>query len=103
MRAEARWKLVLDRDFEIAWDYLTPGYRETTKRFDYARDRAGRPFQFLSADVVSEECQEDLCKIKVLVTYRAIAAPAGMGKMVLSRELEETWIQVDGTWWMVEN
>lgn len=103
MRADARWKLVLARDYETAWDYLSPGFRETTQRFDYARDRSSRPFRFLSAEVISEECEEDICKIKVLVSYRAIAAPAGMGKMNLSRELEETWIRVDGTWWMVEN
>ena len=103
MRADARWRLVLARDYETAWEYLSPGFRETTQRFDYARDRSARPFSFLSAEVISEECEEDICKIKVLVGYRAIAAPAGMGRMNLSRELEETWIRVDGTWWMVEN
>ena len=103
MRSEARWKLVLDRNYEEAWDYLTPGFRETTNRYDYARDRTGRPFRYLGAAVMSEECQEDICKIKVLVRYRAIAAPSGMSKMTLSREIEETWIRVDGSWWLVEN
>ena len=102
-RAQARWDLVLARDFEAAWEYLTPGYRQTTNRFDYARDMAGRPLRLLSAEVVGTECEEDLCKINVLVGYRAVGAPAGMGQMRLSREIEETWIWLDGAWWFVQN
>lgn len=102
-RAAARWELVLARDFEAAWEYMTPGFRQTTNRFDYARDMAGRPLRWLSAEVSGKECEEDLCKIKILVGYQAIGAPAGMGQMRLSREIEETWIRLDGAWWFVQN
>ncbi len=102
-RAQARWDLVLARDFEAAWEYLTPGFRQTTNRFDYARDMAGRPLRWLSAEVVGRDCEEDLCKINVLVGYQAVGAPAGMGQMRLSREIEETWIRLDGAWWFVQN
>jgi len=102
-RAQSRWDLILERDFEAAWEYLTPGFRETTNRFDYARDMSGRPLSWLSAEVLGQQCEEDLCKIKVLVGYRAIGAPAGMGQMRLSREIEETWIRLDGAWWFVQN
>lgn len=102
-RAAARWELVLARDFEAAWEYMTPGFRQTTNRFDYARDMAGRPLRWLSAEVAGKECEEDLCKIKILVGYQAIGAPAGMGQMRLSREIEETWIRLDGAWWFVQN
>ncbi len=102
-RAQARWDLLLERDFEAAWEYMTPGYRETTNRYDYARDMAGRPLRWLSAEVVAKDCQEDLCKISILVGYRAVGAPAGMGQMRLSREIEETWIRLDGAWWFVQN
>lgn len=102
-RAQARWDLVLERDFEAAWEYMTPGFRETTNRFDYARDMSGRPLRWLSAEVVSKDCEEDLCKIKILVGYQAVGAPAGMGQMRLSREIEETWIRLDGAWWFVQN
>ena len=102
-RAQARWDLVLARDFEAAWEYLTPGFRQTTNRYDYARDMAGRPLRWLSAEVVAQDCEEDLCKINVLVGYQAIGAPAGMGQMRLSREIEETWIRLDGAWWFVQN
>jgi len=102
-RAQARWDLVLARDFEAAWEYLTPGFRQTTNRYDYARDMAGRPLRWLSAEVVAKECEEDLCKINVLVGYQAVGAPAGMGRMRLSREIEETWIRLDGAWWFVQN
>lgn len=102
-RAQERWELILARDFEAAWEYLTPGFRQTTNRFDYARDMTGRPLRWLSAEVVSKQCEEDLCKINILVGYQAIGAPAGMGQMRLSREIEETWIRLDGAWWFVQN
>jgi hypothetical protein len=102
-RAQARWDLLLERDFEGAWAYMTPGFRETTPAFDYAVDAARRPVRWLSAAVSGKECEEDVCKISVLVEYRAPGAPSGMSEIQLSRTIEETWIRLDGQWWFVQN
>jgi len=102
-RAQARWDLLLERDFEGAWAYMTPGFRETTNQYDYARDMAGRPVRWLSATVSGKNCEEDVCKINVLVEYRAVGAPSGMGQMRLSRTITETWIRLDDAWWFVQN
>lgn len=102
-RAQARWDLLMERDFEGAWAYMTPGFRETTNQYDYARDMAGRPIRWLSATVSGKNCEEDVCKISVLVEYRAVGAPSGMGQMRLSRTINETWIRLDDEWWFVQN
>ena len=102
-RAQARWDLLLERDFEGAWAYMTPGFRETTNQYDYARDMAGRPIRWLSATVSGKNCEEDICNISILVEYRAVGAPSGMGQMRLSRTISETWIRLDGAWWFVQN
>ena len=102
-RAQARWDLLLERDFEGAWAYMSPGYRETTPASDFALETANRPVRWLSATVSGKDCEEDVCKISVLVEYRAPGAPSGMSDIRLSRTIEETWIRLDGAWWFVQN
>jgi len=41
-RAVERWDLLIARKADKAWDYLTPGYRETKPRQAYAEEMNGR-------------------------------------------------------------
>lgn len=102
-RVMARWALLLERDFEAVWDYHTPGFRQTTPRFDFARDMARRPLQWRAAELHSVECDDDRCDVRVRVTYRPVGAPGPIGRMEMDRTIDEVWIRVADNWWFAGN
>ncbi len=102
-RAQARWNHLVTREFDAAWEYYSPGFRETTSVRDFDRDMHRRTVRWLEADVRSADCEGDRCTVSVAVTFQAIAAPAGQRRMRVTSNLDETWIRLDGQWWFVQN
>jgi len=102
-RIMARWALILERDFEAEWDFHTPGFRQTTPRFDYARDMSRRPVRWLDAELRSVDCDGDRCEARVRVTYRPLGAPGPISRMEMDRTIEEVWIRVADNWWFAGN
>ena len=102
-RVAERWALLLERDFEHAWDYYTPGFRQMNPRFDFGRDMAARPVRWLAAELESLECEGDRCDVAVRVTYRAPAAPGPLSRIEMDRVIDEVWIRVDDNWWFASN
>ena len=99
--AQQRWGLLLERDFEAAWDFKSPGFREMTFRQDYAMEMARRPVRWLTAEVSAVECEPEVCVVTIEGTYQAPGARHGLNRMELPRVTEERWIRVDGQWWHV--
>ena len=102
-RVMERWERLLDRDFELAWEYYTPGFRQTNPRFDFGRDMAARPVRWLAAELESVECEGDRCDVGVMVTYRAPGAPGPLSEIEMDRVVDEVWIRVDDDWWFSGN
>ncbi len=96
-RAIERWQLLIKRDFSAAYQYLSPGSRETTSEKAYL-GRFGGSSQWLGAEPVSSECEEDLCQVTMSVKYRIYHRyiPKGVEN---TRELKEKWVRSDGQWW----
>lgn len=96
-RATQRWQTLIKRDFSAAYQFLSPGSRETISEKVYV-GRFGSATQWLEAKPVSSECQEDLCRVTVAVKYRILHKffPKGIES---SRKFKEKWIQSDGQWW----
>ncbi len=102
-RIVARWDLILERDFEAVWDYHTPGFRQTTPRFDFARDMARRPVLWTAAELRSVDCEGDRCEVRVRVTYRPVGGPGPISRMEMDRTIDEVWIRVADNWWFAGN
>lgn len=102
-RAQERWDYLVEREFGNAWNLHSPGFRETTPRDEFERDMRRRPIRWLVAEVRSAECEGDRCDVRVAVTYQAIAAPAGQRRIRMTRNIDETWIRLDGQWWFSQN
>ncbi len=102
-RALARWGHMVERDFEHAWDYYSPGFRNGTPREDFVKDMNRRPIRWKDAEFLDTECDGDRCKVRVNVTYRAIAAPHGQSRMEMTRPLEENWVRLHDEWWYSAN
>lgn len=102
-RIMARWALMIERDFEAAWEYNAPGFRQTTNRFDFARDMARRPLLWTDAELRSVTCEDDRCDARVRVTVRVVGAPGAIGRMNLDQTIDEVWIRVADNWWFAGN
>ncbi len=96
-RATQRWQLLIRRDFSAAYQYLSPGSRETTPENIYV-GKFGGATQWLEAKQVSSDCVEDLCRITMAVNYRIHHKyyPKGIEN---TRKFKEKWVRSDGQWW----
>jgi hypothetical protein len=100
-RAVERWNLLISHEADKAWDYLTPGYRATQPRGDYAKAMNTRPVVWKSATFHDKDCDAQRCTVHVDVTY-GIPMPGMPGKTseATSRQTE-TWLLVDGDWYFL--
>ncbi len=95
IRAQARWDAVISGNWEVAYGFTSPGYRESVDLFGY-RSRLSGLIKFKSAEVVSVVCQEvDSCKAKVRVTFATL--DGGFGDATTF--VEERWLLDKGEWW----
>jgi len=102
-RSVERWNFLVAHEAEKAYDYLTPGYRATQTRENYAASMNTRPVQWTGVTFKDKTCDGDRCKVNVNVRY-SVAMPGMAGrKMDGERVQSETWIRVNGEWFFLPN
>jgi hypothetical protein len=101
-RAAERWRLIIAKDYEGAWELTTPNYRTIFPKHLYSKN-------------FSEMLERELTEVEVL-TYDADAAVASVAVRVMSKPVKftsaaskaigalpatiiEQWILIDGVWW----
>ena len=94
-KALERWNLLIEADFEQAYRFLSPAYRQAVPYRVY-RKSIGGAVQWLSADVQSSQCDTDTCQVKVKINYHTNIRGYDYN---LTKLFDETWILVDGDWW----
>ncbi|MFA7320853.1 MAG: hypothetical protein WC000_05255 [Dokdonella sp.] len=100
-RAVQRWELLIAGKADKAYDYLSPGYRATKKRQDYARELSDRPVQWKKVLPYREVCDKpDVCLIDLQIDA-GVKMP-GVSSMVSTVGfVTETWIRVHGKWYFL--
>jgi hypothetical protein len=92
-RVNARWAALIKGDLDAVYAYMSPASREVvTLAMFKARTRSG---SFRKAEIDSVECEPELCKVKLMVTFdhrlmQGIRTPLG-----------ETWVLDEGQIWYV--
>ena len=102
-RAIERWNFLIAHQAEKAYDYLSPGTRETQTRESYAGAMNSRPVKWTSAKFNRKECDADRCKVYIDVSY-SVAMPGGgaAGKPVGTTSTQsETWVRVKDDWYFL--
>lgn len=92
-RALARWQVLMKGDVEGAYQFFSAGSKAATSPEVYKSKM--RPGMWRAAKVDKVDCQGEICKVTMLVTYdtrpmRGIQTP-----------VEETWIIENGSAWYV--
>ncbi len=102
-RAVERWNFLIAHQAEKAYDYLSPGTRETQTRESYAAAMNTRPIRWTAAKFNRKECDADRCKVYIDVTYSLAMPGAGaIGKPIESTSTQsETWVRVKDDWYFL--
>ncbi len=100
-RALERWNLLIAHKAEKAYDYLSPGFRATKTRDEYAREMNERPVQWKKVLPYREVCDKpDVCVIDLQVDA-GVKLP-GVSNMVSTVGfVTETWIRSHGKWYFL--
>jgi len=107
-RSQARMDLLISKEFEKAYQYMSPGYRARKSLNQFRLENAGVT-TWVEAVSRSAECIEDRCKVFTDLTYQTRAGtglrPSELGRQqrrTLTRTFEERWVRIDGTWWFYD-
>lgn len=98
--ATHRWQALMSRDFEKAYEFSVPSYRQIRTAEYYRSKRQATPVQWLSAEVLVVECQKETCSVRIKLESKPIIPSQFKG--TLQSGLDETWVFEDGRWWMLE-
>jgi hypothetical protein len=97
-RAAERWQLLIDRQPELAWDYLSTGVQSTESRDDYARGMKLRPVHWLTVEPLSAECAQSRCDVSIKLEYEITIPGGGGGPTRAPSWISERWILQGRSW-----
>ena len=102
-RAVERWNYLIAHQAEKAYDYLSPGTRDTQTRENYAAAMNNRPIKWTAAKFNRKECDADRCKVYIDVSYSvAMHGVAAAGKPIESTSTQsEIWVHVKDGWYFL--
>lgn len=100
-RAVERWEFLIKHEAEKAYDYLSPGFRATKKREDYAKEMNNRPVRWTRVLPYRTICDKpDVCVLDLQIDF-ATKMP-GVGTDVSSVGfVKETWLRTRGKWYLL--
>jgi hypothetical protein len=98
-RALKRWDLLIAHKAEDAYEYLSPGFRQTKPRDEYAREMNGRPVTWTAVHFMDKQCDGDSCTVRLEMEFTVPmrGAPKAAGVNVL----QEKWIRVSNQWFFL--
>lgn len=97
-RAAKRWELLIAHKAEDAYDYLTPGFRQTKRRDQYANEMNNRPVGWKAAHLMNKECNEDTCNLRFEIEFSVRMNAAMTGPVTSVSVIGERWLKIDGEW-----
>ena len=94
-RVEQRWAALIKGDFEKAWTYTQPAYRDIVKQADY-RKRFSGAGQWRGVQVHEVSCEAERCQVRIRLTTR-VTVPPFQGQELVGG-IDETWVRDGGHW-----
>ena len=100
-RALERWAFLIERKAEKAYDYLSPGYRQTKSRDEYAKEMNNRPVQWSKVLPYRQVCDKpDVCVLDLQVDFET-RIPGVRQAVDSAGFVNETWIRTRGKWYLL--
>jgi len=100
-RAMARWEALLSDDLAGAYEYLSPGYRSSVSSLQYQRSLLMKKVKWKDAEYLESDCVETSCKVKISLKYTVFGAIPGIKSYDGTKAIEESWVLVNGNWYLI--
>ena len=97
-RALERWNFLVAHQAEKAYDYLTPGFRQTITREKYAADKNDVALRWKGARVSGHSCDADACTVTVMIDAQVRLPGVGQAQST-TMPSEEHWVRIDRNWY----
>ena len=97
-RAEANWKERISGNFQDAYKYTAPSFREEVN-YDQYRSSFGSSVRWVGADVLSIVCEPQKCVAKMSVEVSSPVPHQFSGS--LTTRVDEIWVLEGGQWWLL--
>ena len=101
-RANARWKLLVARDFATAYNFNTDTFKSLVT-LDTYKSRTGASVVWLGAEAVSVKCPEaekaEKCTARIRIDFKPTLRGSGDQ---FSTYVDETWLLDAGQWRVFE-
>ena len=96
-RAVQRWENIINKKFDDAYEMLSPGYRQTHDKKQYAEVIGNRPVRWTKATYVGHECESaDVCTIQLNIEFNMTMPSVGVVKS--ENPVSEKWLRVENEW-----
>lgn len=100
-RAQARWDMLIEKRFDEAYVYYSPGYRSTHTLNEFIVDMGTKRVRWKSANYRDKTCDETRCTVRVDLDFVVPRPAPGVSAFDGKSVTEETWVKVAGEWWYV--
>lgn len=100
-RVSARWDTILSDDLAGAYEYLSPGYRSSVSSVQYQRSLLLSRVKWNEARYIESDCTETTCKVKISLKYTVYGGVPGIKSFNGTQTIDESWVLVDGVWYLV--
>jgi hypothetical protein len=99
-RIGAYWQAMIDKDYEKAYSYLSPGFRLKVDKFIY-RNRFFNKTDYHAAVVKTLKCENDRCEAMMDLNYTVLGVPPYGFKLDRVEQRSELWVLADDQWWLL--
>lgn len=94
------WTHLVNGNAAEAYEYLSPGYRQTISREQYVERIRNLPVRRTGAQFLDKDCPEpDVCHVRMMISFRITMAVAGVGEVSSVDFRTEKWIRSGGKWY----
>jgi hypothetical protein len=100
-RGRERWDHIAAAEYDLAYEYLSPGYRDKMSRTAYIVKLAGQRVRWKDADFEKVECDPEICRVSWVIHWTYNIPVRGAGAYDGEKPTVENWILADGEWYFV--
>ncbi len=91
--AMARWQAKINGEFDKAYDYFSPAYRQATPKSNFLRRMYRGKVAWRGTELKSVKCDGAVCDVSMTLEYDA------KGMIGIKTHIEEVWVHQEGHWW----
>jgi len=96
------WTYKINKDYEAAYEFLSPGWKGNEDREAYALRMKNSTIDWKNVKIVDKICSETyLCEVSVEIEYEYMFKEAVGKKVLMPSTLKENWLMKDNIWYNV--